>query len=237
MASMAPPAPPAPVATYPRVLILGDSITWGSVASQPNFAYPYLTLQGLRSQNAANGSYPLVNGIPGVNTAGTITLLQQMQLAPVADLVIVELGTNDWGQNNPPATFQAQYVALLQLLVKSSTSATLIGLTLWQNPTGANGLGQPASVYDQIVMDAVMNKSGAAARATVDLGSLYVNPTYHSPTIDAYHPNNAGHQAIADAVLSAISTANKQRKSLADAQPVAQPVAQTAEPAGSAATT
>jgi lysophospholipase L1-like esterase len=37
----------------------------------------------------------------------------------------------------------------------------------------------------------------------VDLGPLFLNPFNHWPTGDTFHPNDAGHTAIAQAVLVA----------------------------------
>ena len=105
-----------PPATYARVLVVGDSLTFGSIASIPNNAYPYSVVQLLRARGASNAMFYLLHGAPGVTTADIITAYQQMQLAPVVDLIVAECGTDDFTQSNPAATFQAQYVALLGLL-------------------------------------------------------------------------------------------------------------------------
>lgn len=189
---------------YGRVLVVGDSVTWGSVASLPNNAYPWQVISGLRTRNGS-ASFYLTDGQPGINTAGAITALQQMNIAqPAADLIVVELGVNDWGQNTQPSTFQAQYVSLLELLLAKSQAATLVGLTCWQDPNALNNISQAASIYSSIISDAVLNKSGAKQTAVVDLAPLYLTGAYHNATGDVYHPNDAGHAAIGAAILGRV---------------------------------
>lgn len=191
--------------TYPRVLILGDSLTWGSVATQPNSAFPWLIINSLRGRGSNQANFYLPWGSPGITIAGATSDLQQMALAPTVDLAIIELGSNDWGQNNVPANFQAQYVSYLGLIRASSPNALIVGLNCWQDSSALNGIAQPVSLYNAIIADAITNHSGTSGtHATVDLSSLYLTSSYHNTTGDTYHPNDAGHSAIASAVLAVI---------------------------------
>ena len=122
----------------------------------------------------------------------------------VADLVVVELGTNDAGQGVPPAVFQSQYVALLAMVLQQSPMATLVGLACWRDPNYVTPSGSPVSLYNAIIKDAVLNKSGFRAKQYVDLGLMYLDPQYHNWSGDTFHPNDAGHQAIANAILSVV---------------------------------
>lgn len=85
---------------YGRVLLVGDSLTWGSVASLPNNAYAWQVINGLRNRNNGSASFYLTWGAPGIVVAGGTAEMQQLGMtAPTADLIVVELGVNDWGQN------------------------------------------------------------------------------------------------------------------------------------------
>src|SRR5258708_7687939 len=128
-------------ATYGRLLVVGDSLTFGSIASLPNNAYGYQVVQGLRARGAGNAMYYLLHGAPGVTTAAIITAYQQMALAPVVDALVVEVGTDDFTQSNPAATFQAQYVGLLGLLRQAAPNAALVCLGTWQDPATTNATG------------------------------------------------------------------------------------------------
>lgn len=192
-------------ASYPRVLIVGDSLTFGSSASIPNNAYGYRVVQALRALGVGEAMFYLIHGNPGITTADAITMYQQMHLAPVVDLIIVELGGNDFGQDNPAATFQAQYVAWLSLLRESSPDATLVGLGTWHDPSAVNTTGAAASLYNAIIQDAITTKSGAPVARYVDLGTLYLTTSYHDTSGDNYHPNDTGHAAIAAAIMNAVT--------------------------------
>jgi acyl-CoA thioesterase I len=191
--------------SYLRALIMGDSLTWGSVASTPNTAFPWLIITGLRARGQNEPYFYISWGSPGITTSGAIGDLQEMTIAPTVDLIVLQLGTNDWGQNIAPATFQAQYVALLGLLRASSPNALLVGLTCWQDPATLNGAGEAVSLYNSIILDALTNHSGVTGgHACVDVASLYLTAAYHNTSGDLYHPNDAGHAAIANAILAAI---------------------------------
>lgn len=191
---------------YPRVCILGDSLTWGSVASFPYNAYPYKLFEALKARDNGSMIEQWIVGVPGILTAGMTANMQQMGCIPIADLYIIELGTNDFTNNNPAATFQAQYdTVLLQALIhKAAPWATLVALGTWQDPATVNTTGAPASLYNSIIEDGVYNKAGNPIALYFDLGDFYNTPSYHNTTGDTFHPNDAGHAAIANMIMASL---------------------------------
>src|SRR5690606_24635521 len=91
---------PAPLALpeHPRVLVFGDSWTYGSVASQPSLGYAYLLadlLDGETVVDGIRGSGYLRPGIDGPSFGDRITALDPT-IEP--DLIIIQGSVNDRDQ-------------------------------------------------------------------------------------------------------------------------------------------
>lgn len=93
-------AAPAPVSTislpeHPRVLVLGDSWTYGSAATTPALGYAYLLgplMGGETSVNGSRGSGYLVPGIDG----GTFSeRIAELDGSAEPDLIVVQGSIND----------------------------------------------------------------------------------------------------------------------------------------------
>ncbi|MDF2047259.1 SGNH/GDSL hydrolase family protein [Microbacterium sp. Kw_RZR3] len=174
-----------------RLLITGDSLAAGFFAS-----------------TEAQGFSSLVTGALGRVTPTTVSRAHQTlstvagvtEVPPDLDLAVIELGTNDVGIPTPLADFEAQYGDLLGRIRTSSPDAALVCLGTWT----ADG-----AAYDETIA----RVCAANAGRYVSLAGLFALPELHGPDGrdtfagpgDDFHPNDAGHRAIADAVLGVLA--------------------------------
>lgn len=174
-----------------RVLVTGDSLAAGFFAS-----------------TEAQGFSPLVTGALGRVTPTTVSRAHQTlstvagvtEVPPDLDLAVIELGTNDVGIPTPLADFEAQYGDLLARIRASSPDAALVCLGTWTHDGAA---------YDEVIA----RSCAANAGRYVSLAGLFAVAELHGPagrdtfvgTGDEFHPNDAGHRAIADAVLAVLA--------------------------------
>lgn len=174
-----------------RVLVTGDSLAAGFFAS-----------------TEAQGFSSLVTGALGRVTPTTVSRAHQTlstvagvtEVPPDLDLAVIELGTNDVGIPTPLADFEAQYGDLLGRIRTSSPDAALVCLGTWT----ADG-----AAYDETIA----RVCAANAGRYVSLAGLFALPELHGPggrdtfagPGDDFHPNDAGHRAIADAVLAVLA--------------------------------
>lgn len=197
-------APPTPTPTTPgllriprdaagdaRVLITGDSLAAGFFAS-----------------SEAQGFSALVTGALGRVTPTTVSRAHETlsTVAGVTDvpadlgLAVIELGTNDVGIPTPLADFEAQYAELVGRIRTSSPRAAIVCTGTW-TVDGAE--------YDGIIAGVCTANAGRY----VSLADLFATPEFHGPAGrdtfvgagDDFHPNDAGHRAIADAVLAVLA--------------------------------
>lgn len=199
-------AAPSRLATnpvYQRIAVIGDSITFGDDADVPGHSYGARIVYALKNPSTGAGQWYVLHGEPGYTTADLLATYQEMQMQPAVDLIVSELGTNDFSHNVTPTTFQTTYQSWLSWIRTHAQAATLVCLGPWRDPNEVNSVGTPASVYRDIIQKAVA-ASGAPHRLFVDLGPLYLTPSYHNTSGDTFHPNTAGHHAIASAVITAL---------------------------------
>ncbi|WP_242864553.1 SGNH/GDSL hydrolase family protein [Microbacterium testaceum] len=173
------------------MLITGDSLAAGFFAS-----------------TAAQGFSALVTGALGPVTPTTVSRAHET-LSTVAgvtevpadlDLAVIELGTNDVGIPTPLADFEAQYADLVGRIRTSSPDAAVVCAGTWTVDGAA---------YDEIIAGVCTANAGRY----VSLADLFATPEFHGPAGrdtfvgvgDDFHPNDAGHRAIADAVLAVLA--------------------------------
>jgi lysophospholipase L1-like esterase len=198
VATMAPTASPQLVAGPhvegpARLLFIGDSLTGGYYASDYWHSFPALVATRLRGQIVRSTIY---YGHTAVNVIDEMNLVAP----PSVDLAIVELGIDDIGESNLP-TFRQDYAELMARLRRANPAVILVCLSLWQDQT--------AQVWDDTVRTLCTQAGGHFA----DIAPLYANEAYHGPLGrptwvgpgDWFHPNDAGHAAIAAVVLRALA--------------------------------
>jgi len=169
---------------------LGDSISAGRYATTPDRVFPALIAKNL-------GMNLNLMAKSGARAAWALPLLASIDQAHPA-LVTIELGTNDVGFNTPAADFTSQYETIVNAVSVPGTRVRCIGSWL------------PSNVVDGIIEQTCQRHGGTF----VSLGGFYGDDSLHAQDgapvylgrADWFHPGDAGHSAIAQAVLASIGS-------------------------------
>jgi lysophospholipase L1-like esterase len=180
-----------------HVFLAGDSLGAGYFSSTEAKSYRALVVDYLkghgpveftRATKPADAPLFQVGNVEGIPTNGI-------------DLAILELGTNDAGRTDP-AVFDQQYRALLQTIKAGSPQVQIICPSVWGSPIPA-----------RIALNQKISKACLTDGAKyVDLMKIYAEGKTYGPAgvmtwagpSDNFHPNDKGHQEIADALIARI---------------------------------
>lgn len=195
-------APAQPTLTRPtdrplQVMFVGDSLTRGSYATSESLTFPALVTAGLE----AGGEVATETvGRSGVMASEVMSEQLVADTAP-ADLVVVELGTNDVSRSTAQR-FAVDFPALLDQIRERSPRALLLCAGPWEFP-------ERAAPFEQVAQSACTQRGGLY----VPLARLFADSSLHAAegdeaaggiAADDFHPNDAGHRAIADALLGVL---------------------------------
>lgn len=191
--------PPPPQGPELRLLFIGASMTAGYYASNQDHAYPELVAHELESQGWRVHLHVLARG------GTTVRLADRWDLDAPSDVAVVQLATNDYGRSIPLTKFEKGYALVLDRVRDTSPNTQLLCLGGWDDPRRMNRLGVAAAQYDAAAAAACT----AARGQYVGLSALYLDSRDHGPRgrdtflgrADRFHPNDRGHELIADAVL------------------------------------
>ena len=169
---------------------LGDSISAGRFATTADQVFPALVARQL-------GMNLNLMAKSGARAAWALPLLASIDQAHPA-LVTIELGTNDVGFNTPAADFAAQYDAIVNAVSLPGTRVLCIGSWL------------PSTVVDSVIEETCERHGGTY----ISLAGFYGDNSLHAQDgapvylgrADWFHPGNAGHAAIAQAVLAGLGS-------------------------------
>lgn len=172
------------------VLVSGDSLAAAFFATTPGQGFVPLVTDAI-------GPATITEAAQAHQTLTTVAAITDVPAD--VDLAIVELGTNDVGEQTQLSDFDTQYGALLERIRSSSPEAAIICLGTW------TGWGDD---YDTLIERACVGHGGRY----VALGGLFRDTTNRGPegretflgAGDDFHPNDAGHRAIADAILAVL---------------------------------
>jgi len=175
-----------------RVLLVGDSLTNGLYATAQGNGFAFQLAARLAKSGPVERQQAAVSGASAGHVAAVTDVPEHL------DFALVELGTNDAGRT-PIDQFTQQYGALLDRIRAKSPSAALVCLGTWGD----------AADYDARVQGACESHGGRF----ITLRDLYAKPSLRGPagqqrfggTSDDFHPNDAGHTAIADRVWGQLS--------------------------------
>ncbi len=198
---------------FPNTTFIGDSLTAGLFASTQDKDFRQQFLQMLNARDPESGLSNSSTGLSGKTVGYMDTYLtQNPDKNPTnQDLIVIELGTNDVAAQTDLTTFQNQYTSLLNQLVTNSPNALFMCLGVWDDRAPDTNAGQTlgGSDYDMRIQSVCAQQRSVY----VDITSLYKNMSYHGPqgvstfsgTSDWFHPNDTGHAAIADLLLSSLT--------------------------------
>jgi lysophospholipase L1-like esterase len=183
------------------LLVVGDGLSVGFYASSPSDDFVSLLAANLDQGRPISTTLVARPGETAVAASG-------WRLAIPSDDVVVELGTNDFGDDVALSAFSAAYASVLGHIRRASPDAKLTCAGLWSAPNAVNGIGADASAYD----DVIRLSCGAARGRYVDLSTVFSAPADHGPagtrtpfgTSDWLDPNDAGQAAIAETLLEAM---------------------------------
>jgi lysophospholipase L1-like esterase len=171
-----------------RALFVGDSLTAGLYATTPEQSYRSVVSASLNgpvtSTAAAAAGLSITDGVSDVQSG--------------LNLAVIELGTNDI-QRTPISEFTGAYNSLVNRIRSSSPDAALVCLGIW---------GPDGGEYDSAIESSCAAGGGVFTR----LNALYLSAQFRGPAgvpgfaglSDDFHPNDAGHKALAGAVLAAV---------------------------------
>jgi hypothetical protein len=174
-----------------RLSIVGDTLATGRYASGPTNRFRALALSALEARGPVAVQEATPTSASGPSTAVTVP--------GSLNLVILELGTDDMARTTA-TEFAADYGHLVDSIRASSPKAALVCAGTWS----ANG-----QAYDAVIQRDCVHADGRF----VSLRALYADPANRGPAgVAGYYglsddraPNDAGHRAIATALLRPLS--------------------------------
>ncbi|MDF6099785.1 SGNH/GDSL hydrolase family protein [Gordonia hongkongensis] len=180
------------------MLYVGDSITRGSGASTYADSFRELTTATLRESVAVDEQMVAKGG------ARLSEVARMAVPVPPADVVLVQLGTNDvLSPVTPVADFAEQYRALIGAVRAVNPQAAVVCLGVWRPAASAGPFD--SVIHDECASDRArflpmsdlfegVGLRGPAGRAALGRDGLG----------DDFHPNDFGHRAIAHRVVGIV---------------------------------
>ena len=194
-----------------KYVILGDSITdCGNVtpgvtggASSPDKGYASL-LNGMLQEKYGQKIEFDNRGVGGETVEQARERVDNEILNRDYDLIIVELGTNDWNYGTDLNKFEEDYDNLINTLLNNTEAElVLVGLGWFKDYNAPNSYTDEEE-YNKIIQN-VAKKNNLMF---IDVWSAMKNSGYPWETIvmteDPVHPNDLGHKIWADEVYSSL---------------------------------
>lgn len=195
-------APAAPAAPPSTVVVFGDSITEGNMLPQADRARVWVNLV----ENQSNGRVHMINkGKGGRPTDSVGEFRQMLAQQPQADVLLIALGTNDSRNIHDDCVPAAvKNIRAMITLAREKYGRSLPILLVAPPNIRKDALGPTRPIADQ--RDAKLRELGAAYETLArelhcEFLSLYGTVPPASLTKDGVHPDAAGNEAIANAIL------------------------------------
>jgi acyl-CoA thioesterase-1 len=180
----------APLAENATVVILGDSLSYGTDAGNGE-DYPSLL--------AAVTGWHIVNaGVPGDTSAGGLERLPELLDAYEIDLLIVALGGNDFLRRFSPEQTAGNLRAILTETRDAGVQALLVAIPQPSAFGAATGLLSDHALYRQLAEETGVPLVEGLFTEVLSKNSLKA---------DAIHPNAAGHRLVAEKLHAALREA------------------------------
>lgn len=179
-----------------RAMFAGDTLTGGYFATVQAKGFSQIV-------GASLGQGGAVEEVRASNHGGRVDTLGGFSKVPEGvDLAVLQIGTVETGGGMDTIAFSTAYAAGLRNLKEKSPNAGIACLSVWQSTSSNSG------AYDKIIQEQCEKAGGKF----ISVGSVFSNPGYRGPeglptwagASDTFHPNDAGHKAIANLLLERI---------------------------------
>lgn len=180
-----------------RIFFAADSLGAGYHASTMEQGYRWLVEDYFEQFGAVESSAGTKDADEPLFQVGNIQGVPESGI----DVAVVELGTND-AERTDLVNFRSQYRELLRSIRSGSPDAAIVCVGLW----GYEGVVRN---YDSIISQVCAQEGGkyvSIKRYFAQEGTIGPEgrDTWIGPA-DAFHPNDLGHQLIADRILSVLT--------------------------------
>lgn len=177
----------APLAEDATVVILGDSLSYGTGAGNGE-DYPSLL--------AGSTGWHIVNaGVPGDTSAGGLERLPELLDTHQIDLLIVALGGNDFLRRVPPEQTSGNLRAILTEAQDAGVQTLLLAIPQPSAFGAATGLLSDHPLYRQLAQETGVPLVEGLFTEVLSKNSLKADPI---------HPNAAGHRLVAEKLQSTL---------------------------------
>jgi acyl-CoA thioesterase-1 len=174
------------------VLMLGDSLTEGT-GLRKNQAYPYLVEQKLRAQGFS--SIKVINaGVSGSTSASALSRLK-WHLRSTPEILLLALGANDGLRGLSTVQMKRNLAKTIELALSKGVRVVLAGMKMPPN-YGAEYTREFEKVFYQLA------KEYDVVFIPFLLEGVAGDPKLNFP--DGLHPNERGHQIIAELVYKTL---------------------------------
>ena len=167
------------------VLALGDSITYGTGApldaDYPNHLFK---LTGFGVVNA---------GIPGDTARDARKRLGELLALHQPDMVIVELGGNDFLERRSEATVKQELKAIIQASQEAGAVTMLVAVPRLSLLRAGTGMLKDSSIYAELA-----EETGAVLVEDL-ISDILSDPALRA---DPIHPNSAGYRVLAEGLVA-----------------------------------
>ncbi len=201
------PAAPTPVPTptalpVATIEFVGASVTAGWYASSVFAAYPADVVAAL--QKGGENVQSRILAIPGATVINALS----WDLSQPANMVVVQMGSNNFAENQPLSLFTTRYQSLITAIRQGAPKADLVCLGEWHQTGIYDTLGNTPEDFDGVIS----SECQAAGGTFEALEQVYDIASNHGPLgtrtpfglADLLHPNDAGDLAIAQVVLQGL---------------------------------
>lgn len=187
-----------------KLAFLGGSITQGSLASTPKLCYAYLTYQWWKNMFPLSEITYMNAGIGGTTSHLGAGRVQEDVLSYHPDFIIVEFSVNDEDYN---LHFQETYEGLVRRILKADFAPALMLVHNVRYNDGENAelIHCPIGTYYDV--PSVSMKSAIYPYvAQGKIARRHITP-------DDLHPNDKGHELVADVITYYLSCVKKEAES------------------------
>lgn len=178
---------------------IGGSITQGSLSSTPRTCYAYLVYNWWRKK-FPQAEFLYVNaGVGGTTSQYGAARAEEDLLCHNPDFVIVEFSVND--ENNDH--FAETYEGLVRKIYRSGSEPALLLLHNVRYDNGENAQEEHGKIGGAYELSCISMKEavyGKVASGEVPIRSI---------TPDDLHPNDAGHELVAETVIKFLEETSK----------------------------